>query len=424
MTIILPFTNTRSGNNSPTESGGNLSVAAGTAAAWIESFARYRRQPDDVFWLKENAELLSLLRVAGQRDAGECAGGATGVGDSGGEVALAPLRPFYDGAARQLQFFPQYYRFILSICLDYEDLTGTSGSATALAHWVATQGLVEGELSDLQRAEVQQLLARRGIVQPIDPGLVDRLRCFARRSRTFAIPNRKAAYELTHIVFYLSDYGRRDPGLDDQARRSLIYAGILACLDQDLDLLSEICIALRYCGAAPPPDWEHMLSSAHGQFILTPDGFDGRMDGYHTYFVTLWWQVVHRQAEASVTDLLHTNLPTAGLPAAAGRALHIAAPGAVSLLRPVSTWLMAAGDSPHLTAPMLWRQAVDHVAEHYGQNMRRQLIRLQNSTAEFADFWRIFSRPGQASVQLSHIGAGGLGLMRGDQSMLRQKPSG
>ena len=49
-------------------------------AALIASFAQYRRFGDDVFWLKENAELLNIL---------ECTGAAPD------EAALAPHRGFY-----------------------------------------------------------------------------------------------------------------------------------------------------------------------------------------------------------------------------------------------------------------------------------------------------------------------------------------
>jgi hypothetical protein len=90
----------------------------------------------------------------------------------------------------------------------------------------------------------------------IDAGLNDRLLHFINCAETFALPNKKAAYELTHIVFYLSEYGRRDPHLDNRAIQSLNFVGILAYLDQNADLLAEVCIALRYAGQAPSKIWE------------------------------------------------------------------------------------------------------------------------------------------------------------------------
>ncbi|UWR61823.1 DUF6902 family protein [Phaeobacter inhibens] len=423
MTAILPFTRPAAGDRKdrradigtvsshqpPTGPGTSV---AGPVAPWVESFACHRRSPQDVYWLKENAELLSLLRVMQQR-----VGEGVGAGDFRDEADLSPLRPFYERAARQLRFFPQYYRFILSICLDYEDLIGTGRigpdtRAAELAHWVAHQGLVEAEMSDLQRAEARQLLARRGIAVPVDPGLDDRLRRFARRCQTFAIPNRKAAYELTHIVFYLSDYGRRDLGLDGAVQRSLTYAGILACLDQDLDLLSEICIALRYCGVTPPPLWEQALARASEGFVITPDGFHGDMDGYHAYFVTQWWHVLSatpaaRNGQSGVAEPM-TEL--AALPEGAGGALHIAMPASTSLLRPLSAWLLDVGGLSRMTARQLWRSAVDDIAAQYGAPTAQQLLDLQHSSPMFHSFWQIFSRSDDCGARLRVIGSDGLSL--------------
>ena len=97
-------------------------------------------------------------------------------------------------------------------------MAGTQGAK--LCNWVAQQELTQAELSDLQRGEAQRLLARRG-VEFEDNGLNARLHRFISRNDTFAVPNKKAAYELTHIVFYLSEYGRKDPQLGNAAVRSL-----------------------------------------------------------------------------------------------------------------------------------------------------------------------------------------------------------
>ncbi|MGR3759067.1 DUF6902 family protein [Roseobacteraceae bacterium NS-SX3] len=241
-------------------------------AALIASFAQHRRSQDDVFWLKENAELLNIL---------ECTGADLRPQD------LAPLASFYEGAGRHICFFRQYYRFILSICLDLEDLGIGGSQGEALARWVEAEGLVEAELSDLQRGEARRLLARRGI-EPVQDGLEARLRGFISRPQTFALPNKKAAYELTHIVFYLSEYGRCDPGLSQGALASLEYAGILAFLDQNADLLAEICIALRYAGQQPPARWEAWLQEQAESFAVVEGGFDGSHDSYHEYFVCNW----------------------------------------------------------------------------------------------------------------------------------------
>ena len=84
-------------------------------------------------------------------------------------------------------------------------------------------------------------MSRAGIRPSADiPAVWSRLNRFINHKETFAVPNRKAAYELTHIVFYFSNYGRQDPKLDAEALVSLEYAGILAFLDRNVDLLAEL----------------------------------------------------------------------------------------------------------------------------------------------------------------------------------------
>ncbi|MEX0282799.1 MAG: hypothetical protein AB3N13_16580, partial [Arenibacterium sp.] len=142
----------------------------------IASFAGHRRIDEDVFWLKENAELLNIL---------EC------TRTSLHQDALSPHQRFYDGVENRIEFFPQYYRFILSICLDLEELGMPGSKGEKLAQWIAHQGLAESELSDLQRGEAERLLARRGVVLPSrEAGLRDRLHNFMARSTTFSMPNR------------------------------------------------------------------------------------------------------------------------------------------------------------------------------------------------------------------------------------------
>lgn len=245
----------------------------------IDCFSRFRRSENDVFWLKENAELLNILESQ--------------IGRSG-ELDLSAYLPFYNNIDRRLCFFRQYYRFYLSICMDLEDLGFGGEKSQVLAAWVHTQKLADLELSDLQRAEAERLLARRNIGRA-DPGLSDRLRRFACDSARFAMPNSKVAYELTHIVFYLSEYGRRDPDLPSEAVESLRNVGILAYLDQNMDLLAEVCISLRFAKAAVPVQWEQALAQSQQRYRFIPDGFDGTHDDYHAYFVGAWWAMTAGQ---------------------------------------------------------------------------------------------------------------------------------
>ncbi len=252
----------------------------------LAAFSDYRRLQDDVFWLKENAELLNILECTGQRVPVQ---------------SLDRHSAFYETLFERLQFFPQYYRFLLSIGLDLEDLGLPADGMEQACAWVASSGLPETELSDLQRAEARRLLARRGVTcGAADTGLDDRLRAFAGRPATFALPNKKAAYELTHIVFYLSEYGRRDPQLDDTVLCSLEYAGIIAFLDQNIDLLAEICVAFRQAGRQPHQIWEEAVRNSLRAFEVSVDDTRPVSDDYHEYLVSNWSMLMMAQDDTGM----------------------------------------------------------------------------------------------------------------------------
>ncbi len=329
--------------------------------ALIGCFARHRRIVDDVFWLKENAELLNILECTGQ---------------SVTPQMLAPLADFYDGLAERLTFFPQYYRFLLSIGLDLEDLGMPGNRIEALCDWVARQDLAGAELSDLQRAEARRLLSRRGVVCHADPGLDDRLRAFVERSATFALPNKKAAYELTHIVFYLSEYGRRDPGLSPEALRSLEYAGILAYLDQNMDLLAEICVALRQSGRVPEALWEDAVRLHLRDHSVMQDNDASLADGYHEYLVSLW----------AVAMMGHDD---SGAAVPTGRCVFAPARPRHSALRPISALLLSFEGAREND----WETMRDAVMQSMPQEAQTVVTAAETSPL-FAPFFEIFARSG------------------------------
>lgn len=243
------------------------------SAALARCFARERRGPDDVFWLKENAEFLNIAECTGlERD----------------DTLLEPYQEFYQQAAERIEFFPQYYRFLTSITLDLEDMGMRGDMGALLCAYVRSTGRVEAELSDLQRAEAHRLLARRDEAVPDLDALTERLHRFISQPASFALPNRKAAYELTHIIFYLSEYGRHDPQIDERAVKSLHFAGIIAYIEQNADLLAEICVALRYAGMAPPKIWETWITQVVRGFEISARPTASQHDNYHEYFVANW----------------------------------------------------------------------------------------------------------------------------------------
>ncbi|WP_146345210.1 DUF6902 family protein [Phaeobacter marinintestinus] len=343
--------------------------AAARRSALIASFAQHRRFGDDVFWLKENAELLNILECTGARL---------------DDQALIPHDGFYAGVEKRLGFFPQYYRFLLSICLDLEDLGMTGNKAEALCAWVAREGLADAELSDLQRAEARRLMQRRGI-DPMagDPGLENRLRAFIGRSDTFSMPNKKAAYELTHIVFYLSEYGRKDPALDQSAITSLEFAGILAYLDQNADLLAEICVALRFAGVEPSAIWEGWLERETHRFAVTSGPNVTTSDNYHDYFVCNWLMSVSGR-DSFVKPAEHERMSFA-------RAVPFSGP-----LREMSECMfqMEENRSDDWT---IMRPMVEDALTEIGYDI---LSEAQKSSEKFADFFAGFARTGLRGVTL------------------------
>jgi hypothetical protein len=327
-------------------------------------FAEKRRVESDVFWLKENAEFLNIL------EATDCAFDA--------EQALVAYKNVYCDLDARLAAFPQYYRFILSIALDLEDLGMPGQHANRMCDWARRMDLPGAELSDLQRAEAQRLLARRGMARP-DPALMMRLHRFMSRTETFALPNRKAAYELTHIAFYLSEYGRRDPGLSAEAIQSLTFAGLLAYLDQNIDLLSEICIALRYAGRQPSSLWEGAVMAAVKSANVTSLGDEQAMsltqDSYHEYFVGTW-----------LAALAGAPIMPAILPDGAAR-IDIPARDA----RPLRKMSRALSDMKTDD----WAVAKRHLLTLMEEDEIRVLEAAETSTTQFGVFYQVFARVGR-----------------------------
>lgn len=333
--------------------------------------AQDRRRVDDVFWLKENAEVLSVLVASKMKVA---------------QQALDPYHEFYDGIEETLRFYPQYYRFFLSICLDLEDLGFDGSKAATLCHWAATTGLAGAELSDLQRAEARRLLARRGAAQaPGDGALGERLRAFMARANTFALPNKKAAYELTHIVFYLSEYGQVDPRLDAEALLSLEFAGVLAFLDQNHDLLAEVCVAMQYAGCQPSPIWTQAVADAHAAIVpTTPSESAPAQDAFHAYLVTGWAQLTAEAAcfEHPVPEgplHFHTQMTTC------------------SALRPLSECLLELGTRRSSD----WQGMRGRVIPYLTPENRQVLQQAEASTQNFDAFFQGFARVSGAGLSLA-----------------------
>lgn len=283
---MLPFVN-NTGETGALPWSGRRAARPGLAPL-AEAFLRHRRGRHDVMFLKENAELLNIAECTGL-------GRAPELGQQ--------YRAFHAEAPGFFAVFPQYYRFILSIVTDAEALGLPRGTGARIAAEVAARGLAEAELSDLHRMEARRLCARHGVaVLEGDRTLEERVLRFMTRHQAFAVPNRKAAYDLTHFVFYFSEYGRQAPDLPQSVGKSLQNAGLIALLEEDIDLLAEVCIALRYMGRTPPPVWEAFIASELADFSVTteePEDSGALSDDYHPFLVANWHQAVAGRAAFS-----------------------------------------------------------------------------------------------------------------------------
>lgn len=331
--------------------------------ALLDSFANRRRQHEDAFWLKENAELLNIL---------ECTGTPVP------RAALDVHAGFLASVQDRMAFFPQYYRFLLSMVLDLEDLGVEGDIGETLCQITARDDLAGAELSDLQRMEARRLLARRGVTLAADDGLADRLRAFCARTATFTLPNKKAAYELTHIVYYLGEYGRRDPGLDASAITSLHFAGNLAFMEQNSDLLSEICIALRHAGETPPPFWTAWLDRETHLFTVDTGDQGSIADDYHDFLVCNW------HAAVAGGTAFHK-------PLTAGRMSFARAPRATPL-RELSEALYAEGAARRPD----WGVMRPRVEGRMSPQAMQVIDMLAGQSAHFDAFFEGFARAGTA----------------------------
>ncbi|WP_298801779.1 hypothetical protein [uncultured Lentibacter sp.] len=328
--------------------------------ALAQCFAHHRRIGDDVFWLKENAEFLSIHATAGQKL---------------GAQALSAYEAFYEDVENRLRFFPQYYRFLLSITLDLEALGFEGETGAALCAFAHEARLVDAELSDLQRAEAARLLARGGIGTPdLEGALGARLRRFISHSATFSLPNKKAAYELTHIVFYLSEYGRRDPEIGADAVRSLMFAGTLALIDENADLLAEVCLALRAARQPVPQAWEAWVRAVGLGFEVQPQA-SAPIDDYHEYLTCNWLAMV--SGEASFVQVLTPE-----------RMIFRKSHGHHGVLRAVSEHLYQLADRRHED----WQAMRRDLEGRLAQGAYAHLLSAEAAYPEFDRFFAHFAR--------------------------------
>ena len=255
----------------------------------VRAFASQRNNELSLAYLKENGELLTIAASSGLLLE---------------PAAFAYYRSFYDNALQTCKFFPQYFRFILAIVLNLEDLGYEGNTGTKICDYVARQGFLDYDTSDIRRFEILTLLARRREDGPIEreyrqylTGSVDK---FISRPDHFIKFNRPLFYDLTHFIFFLTKYGQTESPLKNSPLECLTNVGILALLDDDVDLLAEICVCFRFLGEKPPPFWLTYVEDALSKVIITYDNsvtsaLNSATDDYHPYIIMNWLLALRQQ---------------------------------------------------------------------------------------------------------------------------------
>lgn len=247
-----------------------------------QAFALKRNTTIDFPFLKENGELLSIARAQGFLI----------------EPRVTELyKTFYKTATRFVQLYPQYYRFILGMVIDLEDLGMEGNVGREICTIIRENNFLMFDTSDLRRLEALHLLGRGLALTQAETNAQDalksRLRSFTRNKANFFKFNRPLFYELTHLVFFLTDYGRNRTVNFPNLTECLHAVGFLSVLDDDADLLSEVIIALNFLGENVPAYWQSLVVEKHAEIEISFEAnftstLNFSVDDYHVYFVLNW----------------------------------------------------------------------------------------------------------------------------------------
>lgn len=245
----------------------------------VEAFA-VKRNPQMSFpFLKENGELLSI---------------AQNLGFIIDPRAVELYRDFYDNAYTLIRCYPQYYRFILPMVLDLEAAGMAGEQGRKITGFVRQKDLLSFDTSDVRRLEAIFTLQRTTALVEGERALL--LSILERIEHLIANPSwytkfhKPLFYDLTHIIFYLTDYGRTDLPLAGDPAPSLMNIGLLALLDNDADLLSEVCLCLGYLRLPIPDYWDNFLTAYFEDIKVSFKGtvasaLNPTVDEYHLYLV-------------------------------------------------------------------------------------------------------------------------------------------
>jgi hypothetical protein len=248
----------------------------------VEAFASKRNNALNFPFLKENGELLSIACTSGMLLE---------------PSALKLYASFYDRSLNICETYPSYFRFVLRLILDLEDLGMNGARAGEIATFVREYDFLHYETSDVRRLEILYLLERGlGLTaeeKDVRQDVLKSVEKFAAQPKFYTRFNKPLFYDLTHIVFFLTHYGTRAWPFQNSIVECLLNVGVLSFLDEDYDLLAEVCICLTFLNEEVPPFWmifmQSQLAAVNVQFDSdVQSALNNAVDDYHPYLVSNW----------------------------------------------------------------------------------------------------------------------------------------
>jgi len=268
---------------------------------FISAFAQTRNKGLNFSFLKENGELLSIIR-------------SSGMGLEPRSLEL--YSDFYDNVLTLCELYPPFFRFFLAIILDLEALGMPGDKGEVLSDYVLKRDLFDHETSDTRRWEIVNLLARTGRTPNYTfdtrEALEDRARGFFHNPDRFIKFNRPLFYDLTHIIFFWTNYGQLKMEAYPELLKSLTNIGLLAFLDNDYDLLAEVCLCFEFVGEKAPDSFYTACSdgrySIRVEYLETEEFPNGPpQDEYHIYLVLNW--LFQFTGKPAFTEAMGSKMP-------------------------------------------------------------------------------------------------------------------
>ena len=254
-----------------------------------QAFAVKRNPKLSFPFLKENGELLRI------------------VVDSGFLIdsrAINLYSDFYKSALQLTRHYPQYFRFIFGIVIDLEKGGMPGNESEKIAKYILDKELVLFDMCSTRKLEtltmLQEVISLGRPLSEIRKSIIEDVDRILSNPDLYAKFNKPLFYEITHIIFFLTGYGKTLLPLQNDVEACLINMGLLCLLDNDADLLAEICICLIYIGAEIPSYWDSFLQKSFEQVNISyhetvSSALNAAVDEYHVYFVLNWYQAVNNR---------------------------------------------------------------------------------------------------------------------------------